>query len=183
MVLVAAMSVIIDKDKKLGLSYDGISYFVILQIVWAAIYLWGAGNAFWDSDFHYRNELSIIYLSGLCLFLSVWFLVVSIGAADNARLKVIIIVLAQLGLVMSAGYEDGKKIFTGSLDVGFLEQKELCGLIGGNNWVYIEKYGGVAFFMDSNSKKICILDELNFTVIPRPYLEFSKKVDAVSDKN
>lgn len=128
-------------------------------------------RAFIDFGFRFENESSLIFVAISSLLASVFMLIKGVVPGSGIAPKIMSIVLAQFQMVICAGYSDGKALFNGASNVHFLEQKEMCDGKDIRDWVYIEKYGGGVFFMNTVDKRLCLLKESKFNLIPRKYAE------------
>lgn len=159
------------ENKKIKLPFYGfLSLIVIIYIYFAKEFVKSI-SLFMKFDFFFLNEKSILYFCGLFIFISVALTIRSFINRTDKLSQVLAVALAHIALSMSAGYSDGKTIFNGAENVHFLEQKELCEKGGVRDWVYLEKFGGNVFFLNTIEKRICILNEIKFNLSSRKYKE------------
>jgi hypothetical protein len=119
----------------------------------------------------FRNEKSVFAILALFFMIAVGYCVRYFRSTGRIIHATACIVLCQLILVSSNGYRDGKFLHIGAGDVHFLQQKELCAPPDYGQWVYIDKYGQNAFFINTADKRLCILDSLRFNLVERRVAE------------
>lgn len=122
-------------------------------------------------DFHFNNEKSVLVFCSLFLLFSLLLAFRLIFERKNIFLIISAIGLVQISTALATGYTDGKSIFNGAENVHFLEQKDLCEKGGVRDWVYLEKFGSNAFFMNTIDKRICIQNEIKFNLFSRKFHE------------
>lgn len=161
----------IEKDKSIKVSYFGFLLTIFIVYYFDFSYLYDSVKLFNEIGFYYRNEVSILIMCGLLVFLSILMTFLSITDRKNTYIQFVSLALAHIVCSMSAGYLDGKSFFNGTSEAYFLEQKSLCDKHDIRDWVYLEKYSNYAFFMNTIDKRICIINNINFNLISRKYKE------------
>lgn len=159
------------KQKNIKLPFYGFVSLVLIIYIFFIQEFIKSVSLFRELGFFFLNEKSILYFCCLFIFISVALTIRSFFNRTDILAQVLAVALAHIALSMSAGYSDGKTIFNGAANVHFLEQKELCENGGVRDWVYLEKFGENAFFLNTIEKRICILNEIKFNLFSRKYKE------------
>lgn len=115
----------------------------------------------------FQNEKSIFLVLALFFMMAVGFCVRFFRSTGTPMHATACIVLCQLVLVSSNGYRDGKFLYYGAMPAHYLQQRELCSPPTYGQWVYLDKYGDNAFFMNTSDKRLCVLDTLRFNLVDR----------------
>jgi hypothetical protein len=115
----------------------------------------------------YENEKSILALVPSLTVIAVFFAVQGMRQARGRRFEIAAVVLLQLAAALAAGYADGKATYVGSEKTFFLENSKLCEPKPVRDWVYLGRYGTHTLFMNTIEKRICVLNNAQFTLIPR----------------
>lgn len=119
----------------------------------------------------FENEKTIFVVLALFFLMAVGFCIRFFRSTGTPLHAAACIVLCQLVLVSSNGYRDGKFLYIGAMPAHFLQQKELCSPPDYGQWVYLDKYGQNAFFMNTVDKRLCVLDTLRFNLVDRRIAE------------
>lgn len=137
----------------------------------ALYFLVGNVQLFLTKSFHYRNEINALVLV-FVLMVSTW------GVAINARRfsralqgLVLAIVIAQICTVLAAGYNHGKTIFNGALEVHFLDNNEVCEKEGNTPWIFLGRFSNSSIFMNAIDKRLCFTDAKNYRLVSRMIVE------------
>ena len=128
-------------------------------------------QSFSRANFSFENEKSILVLCVAFLVLAAILAYCAIRNRVAIGFQILAFIFAQTSVVMAIGYNDGKGIFNGASNVHFLENRELCETPPLRDWVYVEKFGSHAFFLNTIDKRLCIVDKLRFNLVSRKYSE------------
>ena len=156
-----------DSKSTIKLPFFGIAIIMALHYVIGAKEIFKAFEIFFKYEFHFNNEKSVLVFCSLFLFFSFILAFRLAFEQKNTYLAVCAIGLTQVSMALATGYSDGKSIFNGAENVHYLEQKDLCEPGGIRDWVYLEKFGSNAFFMNTIDKRICIQNEIKFNLFSR----------------
>lgn len=115
----------------------------------------------------FQNEKSMFVVMALFFLMAIGFCIRFFRQSGTPLHAAASIVLSQIVLVSSNGYRDGKYLYLGAMPAHYLQQKELCAPPSYGQWVYLDKYGQNAFFMNTTDKRLCILDAIRFNLIDR----------------
>jgi hypothetical protein len=122
-------------------------------------------------DFHFANETSVLAIAALLFGAGVCLAYYSHRALAEMPVQIAALVLVQSSVSMAAGYSDGKVIYNGAAQVHFLGNKELCEPGGIRDWVFLGRFGGQTFFMNTIDKRLCLTDQKNIRLISRQVKE------------
>lgn len=147
------------------------AYLIFLYSLGFGYEYYRAVVGFFQSDFHYKNEKSVLVLA-FVLFAAGIGLTYRIYKHDRSvSTCAAALVLMQLAGTVSAGYLDGKTIFNGADHVFFLDSKDLCEPYGVRDWVYLGKFSTKTFFMNTIDKRLCITDAGSYKLSSRKLAE------------
>lgn len=138
---------------------------VFLKDIYQALFRYFAIN------FHFANELNVI-IYAICLFsagMSAAYY--SYRFSTSLHVQIAALVLVQSSVSMAAGYSDGKAVYSGAIEIHFLENKEICDPGGIRNWVFLGSFGGQTFFMNTIDKRLCLTAEKNIRLVSRQVKE------------
>ncbi|MGB1562851.1 MAG: hypothetical protein ACPHN2_15240 [Sinimarinibacterium flocculans] len=146
-------------------------YLIFLYALSFAIDFYQAASRFVLSDFHYENEKSVLVISVILFAASCGFTYRLIRHESNVLTCATALILVQLGGSLSAGYSDGKAIFSGAANVFFLDNRDLCESGGVRDWVYLGRFSSKTFFMNTIDKRLCVTDTGSFNLKSRKFAE------------
>lgn len=144
-------------------------YLLMLYCLVFVIQQFQAVSRFIQYEFYFDNERNVLWIA-MSLFLAA--LVISYRIfkySSSMQLKVVALILVQTAVSMSTGYSKGKVIYNGAAQVYYLGNKELCELEGVQDWIYLDKLGEQAFFMNTIDKRICITAEKGYQLVSRNF--------------
>jgi hypothetical protein len=146
-------------------------YLLVLYCLWFVICQFLAISRYKQYEFYFDNELNVLAIATI-LFLAALVVTYRIFKSSSPmQLKVFALILVQTAVSMSAGYSDGKVIYNGAVQVYYLGNKELCDPGGVQDWVYLNKFGEQAFFLNTIDKRLCITSEKDYKLVSRKFKE------------
>lgn len=117
--------------------------------------------------FHFRNERSVIRLSGVLSLGAVVLFIRASWHKQSAYLQILALTAVQGATMLAAGYSDGKGIYEGSDTVFFLENRGLCDGYSPREWIHVASLGERSIFMNTIDKRICFTGESDFVLVSR----------------
>lgn len=155
----------------------------LLFIGLAALHVWlifsNFSNALERYKFladNYNNEKSILVYIPLLALLAGIFIFQALRERHPMRFQIASLALLQLSAVLAAGYADGKAVYLGGDRTFFLENPTACEPDPVRHWVYLGRFDSQTIFMNTIEKRICILQNAQFTLTPRSLVD-GKLVD------
>lgn len=147
------------------------AYLIFLYALGFGYEYYRAVVGFFQSDFHYENEKSVLVLAFVLFAAGGGFTYRIFKHDRRVSTCAAALVLMQLAGTVSTGYQDGKSIFNGAANVFFLDSKDLCEPHGVRDWVYLGKFSTKTFFMNTIDKRLCITDAGSYKLSSRKLAE------------
>lgn len=152
--------------------YQDISlYLIFLYAIAFLIEYYKSVSIFIQHDFSFPNERTVLALASILFLASMGLTFHIYRTLTSLSIQALALILIQTAIAMSAGYHDGKTIYTGAVQVYFLDNKEVCETGGVRDWVYLGKYTDHTLFLNTIDKRLCLSGEKNFKLVSRKFSE------------
>jgi len=124
-------------------------------------------DRFRSAETLYQNEKSILFLVPFLAALAAAIAIQAFRERRALRFQIASVALLQLATALAAGYADGKALYLGANPAFFLENATACEPKPLRDWVYLGKFDAQTIFMNTIEKRVCVLENAQYTLVPR----------------